>query len=362
MTPHPDTRQRWWVRRRGMLIVTGLMVLFPFLVSILVDGAGISAVINNDQGNARFLQGLAIEIFILALYAVSYDLILGITGLLSFGHAMFFAVGAYAFGIALKTFELNWIVALLVVLAAAVLQALLFAVVLPRVRGIAYALVTLGFASVFWIVIQSSDLQKWAGAEIGLQGVPAPAWFLDTTNERFLLYLVSLALVVVTYLVFTRIVDSPAGKVLTAIRENEDRALMLGYNTFWFKLLALVVGSVTASLAGVLHAIHEPIITPNVASLGWMVTALLIVLIGGLGTISGAIVGAAVLRLLEYYLDRWFGGTSALLIGIAYVAIVLYLPYGIVGTWRVRSLRFREGRNRLLRLATGEREEPPASD
>jgi len=362
MTARSEARQRWWVRRRGLLIVTGLMVLFPFLVSILVDGAGVNAVIHNDQGNARFLQGLAIEIFILALYAVSYDLILGITGLLSFGHAMFFAVGAYTFGIALKTFELNWIVALLVVLVAAVLQALLFAVVLPRVRGIAYALVTLGFASVFWIVIQSSDLQKWAGAEIGLQGVPAPVWFLDTTNERFLLYLVSLGLVVVTYLVFTRIVDSPAGKVLTAIRENEDRALMLGYNTFWFKLLALVVGSVTASLAGVLHAIHEPIITPNVASLGWMVTALLIVLIGGLGTISGAIVGAAVLRLLEYYLDRWFGGTSALLIGVAYVAIVLYLPYGIVGTWRVRSLRLREGRNRLLRMATGEREEPPGSD
>ncbi|MGA9597517.1 MAG: hypothetical protein WBV06_15285, partial [Acidimicrobiia bacterium] len=92
------------------------------------------------------------------------------------------------------------------------------------------------------------------------------------------------------------------------------------------------------------------------------VTALLVVLIGGLGTISGAVVGAAVFRLLEYYLDRWFGGTSALLIGVAYVAIVLYLPYGIVGTWRVRSLRLREGRNRLLRLATGDREESPASD
>jgi branched-chain amino acid transport system permease protein len=356
------TRHSWWFRRRGLLIVTGLMVLFPFLVSIFVDGAGISEVLHNEQGNARFLQGLVIEIFILALYAISYDLILGITGLLSFGHAMFFAVGAYTFGIALKTFHLNWIVALLVVLVAAVLQALLFAVVLPRVHGITYALVTLGFASVFWIIIQSSDLQKWAGAEIGLQGIPAPVWFLDTTNERFLLYLISLALVVVTYLVFTRIVDSPAGKVLTAIRENEDRALMLGYNTFWFKLLALLVGSVTASLAGVLQAIHEPIITPNVASLGWMVTALLIVLIGGLGTISGAIVGAAVFRLLEYYLDRWFGGTSALLIGLAYVAIVLYLPYGIVGTWRVRSLRLRRGRNRLLRLANGDREETPAPD
>jgi len=343
----------WLRRRRGVLIMTGLMLLFPFFISIVVDGAGVGAVFANDQGNARFLQGLVIEIIILALYAISYDLILGVTGLLSFGHAMFFAVGAYSFGIALKSFELPWLVALLVVLLAALLQALLFSVVLPRVKGITFALVTLGLASVFWIVIQSSDLQQWAGAEIGLQGVSAPVWFLDTTNERFVFYLVALALIVAVYITYTRVVDSPAGKVFSAIRENEDRALMLGYNTFWFKVQVLVVASITAALAGVIHTIHQPIVTPSVASLGWMVTALLIVLIGGLGTISGAIVGAAVFRLLQYYLDRWFGGTSDLLIGIAYVALVLYLPFGIVGTWRAKSFRIKEGRDRLMRLLSG---------
>jgi branched-chain amino acid transport system permease protein len=343
----------WLRRRRGVLIVTGLMVAFPFAVSVFVDGAGFGAVLANDEGNARFLQGLAIEIFILALYAISYDLILGVTGLLSFGHAMFFAVGAYTFGIALESFELNWIVALLVVLVAALLQAFLFSIVLPRVKGITFALVTLGLASVFWIVIQSSDLQQWAGAEVGLQGVPAPVWFLDTTNERFVFYLVTLGVVVLTYVLYTRIVDSPAGKVFTAIRENEDRALMLGYNTFWFKVLVLVVASITASLAGVIHTIHQPIVTPNVAALGWMVTALLVILIGGLGTISGAIVGAAVYRLLQYYLDRWFGGTSELMIGLAYVVLVLYLPFGIVGTWRANAFRLKEGRERLMRLLSG---------
>jgi branched-chain amino acid transport system permease protein len=340
----------WLRRRRGVLVVTGLMVLFPFFVSVVVDGAGFGAVLANDQGNARFLQGLAIEIFILALYAISYDLILGVTGLLSFGHAMFFAVGAYTFGIALKSFELHWIAALGVVLIAALLQALLFSAVLPRVQGITFALVTLGMASVFWIIIQSSDLQEWAGAEIGLQGVSAPAWFLDTTNERFVFYLVTLAVVLLVYLAYTRIIDSPAGKVFNAIRENEDRALMLGYNTFWFKVLVLTVASITAALAGVIHTIHQPIVTPNIASLGWMVTALLIILIGGLGTISGALVGAAVYRLLQYYLDRWFGGASGLLIGVAYVVLVLYLPFGIVGTWRARAFRWREGRARLGRL------------
>ena len=193
-TSTTPTGMSWLQRRRGVLITTALLVVFPFVISIVIDGQGIGAVFANDEGNARFLQGLAIEIFILALYAISYDLILGITGLLSFGHAMFFAVGAYTFGIALKSWELNWIVALLVVLVAALLQAALFAVVLPRVHGITFALVTLGFASMFWIIIQSSDLQDYAGAEIGLQGVEPPVWLLDTTNNRFAFYLVCLFL------------------------------------------------------------------------------------------------------------------------------------------------------------------------
>ncbi len=342
--------RRWLHHRRGLLIATGLMVLFPFVVSLVVDGQGISAVFANDEGNARFLQGLAIEIFILALYALSYDLILGVTGLLSFGHAMFFAVGAYTFGIMLKTAELAWPTALLVVLAVAILQALLFGVVLPRVKGIAFALITLGIASMFWIVIQSSDLSDYAGAEIGLQGIPAPARFLDSTNERFVFYLITLAILVMVYMLYTRIADSPLGKVANAIRDNEDRALMLGFNTFWFKLVVLVIASITAALAGTIHTIHQPIVTPNVASLGYTVTALLVILIGGVGTISGAIVGAAVFRLLQYYLDRWFGGSSDLLIGAAYVLLVLYLPYGIVGTWRVKRLQIADGRKRLAAL------------
>ena len=125
---------------------------------------------------------------------------------------------------------------------------------------------------------------------------------------------------------------------------------MLGFNTFWFKLVVLVIASVTAALAGTIHTIHQPIVTPNVAGLGYTVTALLVILIGGVGTISGAVVGAAVFRLLQYYLDRWFGGSSDLLIGAAYVALVLYLPYGIVGTWRVKRLQIADGRKRLLAL------------
>ncbi|MBT8217379.1 MAG: branched-chain amino acid ABC transporter permease [Acidimicrobiia bacterium] len=352
----------WLRRRRGLLALVAGLVLLPFVISIVVDGQGISAVLDNEQGNARFLQGLAIEVMILALYAISYDLVLGVTGLLSFGHAMFFAVGAYTFGIMLKEYELAWPLALLVVFIAALLQAGLFALVLPRVKGLTFALVTLGMASVFWIVIQSSDLADLAGAEIGLQGVQPPVWFLDTTNQRFAFYLVSLAILFGVYVLYTRIIDSPAGTVLQATRENEDRALMLGYNTFWFKFLALVIASVTAVIAGSLHTMHQPIVTPNVAGLGFTVTALLIILIGGVGTISGALIGAAVFRLLQFYLEKWFGGTSELLIGFAYIAIVLYLPFGIVGTWRAKSFRIKEGRERLLRAFSGGEEPRQAGE
>ncbi len=351
-----SSRVGWLRQRRGVLVGAALAVLFPFVISLVVDGQGPGAVITNADGNARFLQGLAIEIFILALYAMSYDLLLGITGLLSFGHAMFFAVGAYAFGIAVKSFELGLGGALAVVVVAAVIQAVLFAVVLPRVKGITYALVTLGFASVFWIVIRSSDLAAYAGAEIGLQGVKPPAGFLDTTSNRFVFYLVTLAVLIAAYLLVVKLVDSPTGRVLVATRENEDRALMLGYNTFWFKLVALVVGSLLAAVAGVLHTLHQPIVTPNVAGLGFTVTALLIILMGGVGTVSGAVVGAAVFRLLQFFLDKWLGGVSELLIGLTYVGLVLYLPYGIVGTWRVKTLGGGWRASPLGRLLAGAKE------
>ncbi len=333
---------------RAVLLLTLAMLALPFAIAA-VDGQGPGAVLNSAQGNAKFLQGLLIEVFILAIYAISYDLVLGITGLLSFGHAMFFAVGAYFTGIALKTLGWGLGPTMLGLIVAGVLQALLFAVVLPRVKGVTFALVTLGLASVFQIVVRSTELQRLTGADVGLQGVIVPAW-INTSSERFRFYVIALLATVAVYLLYRRFVDSPTGRVCVAIRENEDRALMLGYNTFTFKLVALVVSSLTAAFAGMLHTLHQPIVSPNVAGLGWTVAALLIILMGGVGTLSGAILGAALFRLLEFYLDRWFGEAASFLLGLVYVLLVLFLPYGIVGTWRARSFRVRQGWDRLLSL------------
>jgi branched-chain amino acid transport system permease protein len=274
---------------------------------------------------------------------------------------MFFAVGAYLTGIAFKTFGWSLPQTLVALVIAAILQALLFGLVLARVEGITFALVTLGFASVFFIVIQSTELQAYTGADVGLQGVIAPE-YLSTSNERFRLYMISLFTLFFAYLIYRRFVDSPTGRVCVAIRENEGRAKMLGYNTWYFKLVALTVSSLTAVLAGFLHTVHQPIVSPNVASLGWTVAALLIILIGGVGTLSGAIVGAAIFRLLEYYLDRWFGEIAAILLGAVYILIVLFLPFGVVGTWRARRNDIERGRQYLLKLFRLDRTKKPPTE
>ena len=342
------TQNSFFAKNRASLLALALLILLPFVIG-LFDGASPIAVWNNQSGNSKFAQGLAIEIFILALFALSFDLIFGITGMLSFGHSMFFAVGAYLTGIALKSFSLSLPAALGLVFVAAIVQAILFGLVLPRVKGITFALVTLGIASVFHIVVMSSEVGKYTGADVGLQGVIPPA-FISPANERLRFYFVALTVLILVYLLYQRFVNSPTGRVCVAIRENESRARMLGYNTFYFKLAALTLSSITAALAGFMHTLYQPIVSPNVASMGFTVTALLIMLIGGVGTLNGALVGAIVSRLLVFGLRRYIGESASFISGAIYVAFVLFIPFGIVGTWKMKSFQIKQGWDRLLKM------------
>jgi branched-chain amino acid transport system permease protein len=327
------------------LVILLAVALLPFVIGLL-EGGSLDSILANDAGISKFVQGLAIEIFILALYALSYDLLFGITGLLSLGHSMFFATGAYLTGALIKSFGLALWETMAWVAVAAVLQALLFGLVLPRVKGVTFALVTLGIASVFHLIIMSRELGDYTGADVGLQGMVKPD-FLNPASERLNLYYVAFVVLVAMYYLYKRFVDSPTGRVCVAIRENEGRALMLGYNTFTFKLAALLLSSFTAALAGSLHAIYQPIVSPTIAGLGFTVTALLIVLIGGVGTLEGALVGAVVYRLLDFGLRRYMGESASFVNGIIYVLIVIFLPYGIVGTWRLKSFQLKQGWDRL---------------
>lgn len=337
-----------FISHRGSLLTLLLLILLPFIVG-LFNGASPADVFVNGNGQSKFIQGLAIEIFILTIYALSFDVIFGITGLLSFGHSMFFAVGAYLTGIAIKSFGLSLPATLGWLVVASVVQALLFGLVLPRVKGITFALVTLGLGSVFHILVMSSEFGEYTGADVGLQGVIVPA-FISPATERLRFYFVALTVMVLIYLLYQRFVNSPTGRVCVAIRENEGRAQMLGYNTFYFKLAALLLSSLTAALAGFLHTLYQPIVSPNTAGLGYTVTALLILLIGGVGTLNGAFVGAIVFRLLDYGLRRYIGESASFINGAIYVLFVLFIPYGIVGTWRLKSLQIKQGWERLLRM------------
>lgn len=340
--------KNFFISHRGSFLTLLLLILLPFIVG-LFNGASPADVFVNGNGQSKFIQGLAIEIFILTIYALSFDVIFGITGLLSFGHSMFFAVGAYLTGIAIKSFGLSLPATLGWLVIASVVQALLFGLVLPRVKGITFALVTLGLGSVFHILVMSNEFGKYTGADVGLQGVIVPA-FISPANERLRFYFVALTVMVLIYLLYQRFVNSPTGRVCIAIRENEGRAQMLGYNTFYFKLAALMLSSLTAALAGFLHTLYQPIVSPNTAGLGYTVTALLILLIGGVGTLNGAFVGAIVFRLLDYGLRRYIGESASFINGAIYVLFVLFIPYGIVGTWRLKSLQIKQGWERLQKM------------
>ncbi len=325
----------------GIFIFLLVMLVLPFVFGFF-EGSSIGVVWRNQGSVSRFIQGLGIEIFILALFALSYDLLFGITGLLSFGHSMFFAVAAYATGIALKTLSFPFWAVILLVCFTAIIQALLFSIVLPRVKGIIFTLVSLGLASMFHIIVTSSDLIRFTGADVGLQGVMVPA-FINPASQRLRFYAIAAFLLVAVYIFYKRFIDSPTGRVCIAIRENEDRAKMLGYNTTNFKFVVMLVSSFTASIAGLLHALYQPIISPSVADIGFTVTGLLIVLIGGVGTLNGAIFGAFILRLLDFYLRRFLGQSASFITGAIYVIFVMFVPYGIVGTWRLKRNEIKQG-------------------
>ncbi len=343
-----QSKESFLKRNLGFLLLVGVLLVLPFVLALL-NGQSIPSLLANEDGDAKFLQGLLIEVFILAAFAISYDLVLGVTGLLSFGHGMFFAFGAYITGILLKSFGWPLWQVVIAAVVAGVLVALLFGIVLPRVKGITFALVTLGIAAVFDIMVRSQELGKYTGADVGLQGVPRPE-FLSPVDDRLTFYYVTFGFAVLVFLLYKRFVDSPTGRVCIASRENENRALMIGFNTFYFKLAALILAGITATLAGMFNTLYKPIVSPEIAGLGFTVEGLLMLLIGGIGTLSGAMIGAAVLRLMEFYFSRWFGASASFVLGAIYVLIVMFLPYGIVGTWRLRRLDIKAGWQRLLEL------------
>ena len=280
------------------------------------------------------------RILVLAVYALGYNVLLGYTGLMSLGHAMFFAAGMYGAGLPVYYFGFSAPVALATGILCGIAVAALFGLMALRTSGVSFLIVSLMFAQAFYLaslylneitlgdqgLILSGKLAPLAlgSAEIGFQE-PALKY-----NGALLLFSVCLLGTLALRL-------SPIGRVLIAIRENEERTRLLGYDSFRYKLLSLVISGALASAAGAAYALLFSYVGSTFASILFSIYPLLWSLLGGIGTILGPLVGTA---LMFYLVDIASGMTSAYLfyVGVALLALVLWFPRGFLGTVRARWL------------------------
>jgi branched-chain amino acid transport system permease protein len=272
------------------------------------------------------------EILIWGIFAMSLDLLMGYAGMVSFGHSAFFGVGGYVAALLLTKSAPGLLSALAVPALAAGLCALVIGFFSIRVSGVYFIMLTLAFSQMFYAVAFQA---AWLGAEDGIVGVPRPT-ILGVNLARpmsFHLYLVALSALAAVGL--WRVVRSPFGRVIVGIHDNEARMQAVGYPVNRYKLLAFVVAGIIAGMAGSLYAQFVGSITPD--AFFWTASGevLLMVIIGGTGTLGGAVLGAGAFILLQSlvssYTERWM-----MILGLTFIVFVLFAPGGIVGALRGR--------------------------
>lgn len=328
------------------LIVLALLVILPHLLGWVTNSSPFGTQRGERfimSGQAVFWMSVAIEIFALAMMVMSYNLMFGFTGVISFGHAMFFGLGGYLLGMLLQFTGLDpnlaFFLGILLVLVVCGILGMFIGLVTLRLRGVYFAIFTLAIAEMVWIYFGRLSL---TGGEDGFNLSRLPVW-IDPSQSRINLYYVALILFVLTFIIIRRLVKSPVGSVFMAIRENEERAKALGYDTLRYKLVAITVAGMMAGVAGIIHSLLAKKIGPEVLGVSYTVDALLMTIIGGVGTFTGPVLGAAGLELADTVFrdaelvigstkidigDRW-----TLILGLIFVIVVMVFPYGIVGTW-----------------------------
>jgi branched-chain amino acid transport system permease protein len=266
------------------------------------------------------------------LFACAFNLLLGFTGLLSFGHAAFFGSSAYITGYFIKAQGLSPELAIIAGVIVAAFLGLVFGLVAIRRQGIYFAMITLALAQmVYFICLQAS----FTGGEDGLQGVPRGALFgvLDLGSDTTMYYVV-VAIFIGCFLGISRIVTSPYGQVLKMIRENEPRAISLGYEVDKYKLLAFVLSAGLAGLAGSLKTLVMGFAT--LSDVHWTMSGevILMSLLGGVGTFFGPVLGAGIVISLQNLLADKVGSWVTVIIGAIFVVCVLAFRKGVVGELR----------------------------
>lgn len=317
------------------LVVVAVLAALPFV------GVPIPGVLPGEISSPGSLQVLAIGL-VFAGIAVSYDIVFGFTGLLSFGHALFVALGAYGTNLLMESTGLPYAVAVpLTVVLVAVIAALLGGVAL-RVGGVAFAMVTLAYAEVFSILLLADPL-RISGGEEGLalvsDGVPDLLRGVVNIRNRYWLALVFL---VVAYVIARMVTASRAGRVWEAIRENEDRVELLGLKPLPFKLVSFVIGASLATLGGGVYLLLVRGANPSLASADFTLALLVMVVLGGAGRLWGAAIGGMLYGLLTLRLSAL--GTSGVLDGLPDpIEGVLSEPLFVLGTLFVLLMLFAPG-------------------
>ncbi len=281
-----------------------------------------------------------IKLMCFALLAASLNLLIGYVGLLSFGHAMFYGASSYVTGHVLKTFGVDGVVGLLAGVGIAAALGFLTGLLAIRRQGIYFSMITLAFAQmVYFLALR----MPFTGGEDGLQSVPRPNFLgVISTENNLSMYYVALVLVGFGFWLIYRIVYSPFGQVLKSIRDNEPRALSLGYQVNRYKLIAFTLSAALAGLAGATKVMAFQL--ASLSDVGWATSgeALLICIVGGLQTLLGPVVGALIIISMEHYLAS-FAEWVLIIQGAVFVVVVMLFRKGIVGQylawWKDRQQR-----------------------
>jgi len=270
---------------------------------------------------------LALDLLLWGLFAMALDLLLGYVGLLSFGHAAFWGTSAYTSALLAKA-GLPFPLAVLGGVGVTTLLATAIGFLSIRRQGIYFAMVTLAFAQMVYYI--ANELRSLTGGENGVQGVPRTLWGLDLSNP-LAFYYAALPLVALGFFLAWRTVRSPFGHVLIAVREEEARAQALGYPTTRFKFLAFLLSAGLSALAGGLYALNHGFVALEVVH--WSTSGLVVMMaiLGGIGTLWGGLLGAAVVLLLRDWLSAWTDAWGVAT-GIIFVLVVLGFRQGIWGS------------------------------
>jgi branched-chain amino acid transport system permease protein len=298
--------------RLTALLVLVAMIAFPFFVS-------------------SYPRQLVAEIYIFAIFAMSLDLLLGYTGLMSLGHAAFFGLGAYTVTILAAQFDVNAWIGVVAGVGVAGLGAAVIGFFCVRTIGISFLMLTLAFSQLIYsIALKWRDL---TGGSDGIAMPDRPSFFGLSLSDSLTLYFMALLFFVLAYLGLRRLLQSPLGRAFVGIRENEPRMLAIGYRTRAYKLLSFVIAGSFAGFAGGLYAIFNTFISPD--AMYWTASGdvLIMVMLGGAGTLIGPVIGTSLFLLMKNvvssYSEHWM-----LIIGVVFITCVMFFPGGIWGTLR----------------------------